>query len=245
MAWRETIKMLLERRGIVLSRPPGQFNVIDWKLKALKQRGVTFNVILDGGAHEGGWTKSILPIFPDATYVMVEPRDDIQPTLKAMSATNKKLIVIQSLLGASEGQVQFHHDKDRSSILPDATGENFGHLETAQMTTLDRIFETTGLPMPDFIKLDLQGAEVEALKGGTRCLQNAQAVLLELSLMPFQKGQPIFAEVIAFMNDRGFVLYDIPALWHRKLDGALGQGDFFFLRADHPLRRDPRWSLDG
>jgi hypothetical protein len=113
------------------------------------------------------------------------------------------------------------------------------------MTTLDRLVSKMGLPDPDLIKLDLQGYELECLRGASRCLQHAEAVLLEVSFIPFQNGMPLIGEVIPFMGERGFRVYDISALWHRPLDGALAQGDFLFLSERSKLLEDKRWSSEG
>ena len=113
------------------------------------------------------------------------------------------------------------------------------------MTTLDRLIADTGFPSPDYIKLDLQGAELQCLEGATQCLKRAQAVQLEVSFLPFQQGMPLAADTLAFMKSKGFVCYDILALCPRPLDGSLAQGDFLFVREDSPLRSDSRWASDS
>ena len=80
------------------------------------------------------------------------------------------------------------------------------------------------------------------LAGATAALASAQAVQLEVSFIPILQGGPLVAEVVRFMAERGFRLYDILGLWHRPLDGALAQGDFLFVREGHPLLADPRWA---
>src|SRR5438552_1552045 len=83
------------------------------------------------------------------------------------------------------------------------------------------------------------------LRGATECLVHAQALLLDLSFFPLQQGAPLAGDVVCFLRDQAFRIYDIPALWHRPLDGALAQGDFLFLKQGHPLLTDNRWSTDS
>ena len=109
------------------------------------------------------------------------------------------------------------------------------------MSPLDKLITQRQMPWPDLIKLDLQGFELDALRGSEQCLQHGQAVLLEVSFFEIQKGMSLAGEVIDFMRQRGFRIYDILALWHRPLDGALAQGDFLFLKEGHPLLRDESW----
>ena len=68
-------------------------------------------------------------------------------------------------------------------------------------------------------------------------------MLLEVSFIPFMQGAPLIADVIAFMKENRFRCYDVFALWHRPLDGALAQGDVMFVREDNHLLADDRWSL--
>ena len=65
-----------------------------------------------------------------------------------------------------------------------------------------------------------------------------------MSLFPFddQPNLPQFFEVVAFMKDRGYVVYDFAGFGRRPFDGALGQCDICFVRADGSLRASGRWA---
>jgi hypothetical protein len=111
-------------------------------------------------------------------------------------------------------------------------------------TTLDELILQMHLPWPDFLKLDLQGAELEALQGAARCLSSAKAVLLEISFLAIMEASPLLADTLLFMKERGFLCYDIFALWHRPLDDAMAQGDFLFVPERSPLLADKRWAAE-
>ena len=51
------------------------------------------------------------------------------------------------------------------------------------------------------------------------------------------KGAPEFFEVIKFMKDKGFVVYDILNGFYRPLDKALGQVDIVFVKEDGKFRK--------
>jgi len=61
----------------------------------------------------------------------------------------------------------------------------------------------------DWIKMDVQGAELDALKGGVKTLEKAMVVELELSLMKFNRNAPLASEVITWMYLNGFELFDL------------------------------------
>jgi FkbM family methyltransferase len=242
---RELIKKALLRRDMILSRPPGQFNITELKLAKARDRGLKVNMAVDGGAAEGFWAEELKKIYPDAQVLCVEPREDAQAELRRHAAALGGVSVAQTLVGASEGTIEFYESSHQSSIFKDASGAEWGKKVTAPITTLDSLITRMGLPDPDLIKLDLQGAELDCLRGAPRCLAHAEAVMLELSFIEIQRGMPLIGEVVTFMGERGFRLYDVTALWHRPLDGALAQGDFLFVANRSKLVADRRWSADG
>jgi hypothetical protein len=111
---------------------------------------------------------------------------------------------------------------------------------TLVTTTLDDSAKRLGWDAVGFLKLDVQGYELEVLRGGAGVLSTAEALLLEVAVLPVNEGAPTFAEVIRFLEDRGFIVYDICTLFRRPLDAALVQLDVIFLRATSPLLRDLR-----
>ena len=244
---RSLVKNWLLARDAIVSRPPGQFSVWEIKLRKARDRGLRITSALDGGAANGGWTRQFKQIYPEAPVLAVDPRDDVQADLQQLSRELAGVTVAQTLLGADVGEVEFHESLDQSSMLPasdspDGAGANSARARKAPITTIDALVRSLSFPWPQLIKLDLQGAEMIALRGADEALRHADALLLELSFIRLQKGAPLAAEMIAFLQERSFRLYDIAGLWHRPLDGALAQGDFLFLRDGHPLLADERWS---
>ena len=74
---------------------------------------------------------------------------------------------------------------------------------------------------PLLLKLDVQGFELEVLRGSRIALDAAEFVLLEVSTLNYNRGAPLVAEVLDFMNQRGFVLFDIADLsrsWYLFFD---------------------------
>jgi len=241
MSWRTLVKGWLLKRDIIVSRPPGQFNNHAYKLSAAKARGLDVRSALDGGAACGGWARLIREIFPGVEVLAVEPRDEVQAELRAVQAELGRVKVAKTLLGATPGEANFYLDGDSSSVNQEFAGGTTGI--RLPVTTIDQLVQSLEFPHPDLIKLDLQGAELDALAGASECLKHAKAVLLEVSFLPFEKDMPLIADVLWFMKNKGFVAYDVLGLWHRPLDGAMAQGDILFVPEQSPLRADRRyWS---
>lgn len=89
-------------------------------------------------------------------------------------------------------------------------GGNFSveQTETVQTTRLDDIAD---LPLADFIKIDVQGAELAVLENGVSVLANALVIDCEVEFIPLYKDQPLFSDIDRFLRSQGFLL-------HRMLD---------------------------
>ncbi|HVK53608.1 MAG TPA: FkbM family methyltransferase [Burkholderiales bacterium] len=108
--------------------------------------------------------------------------------------------------------------------------------------TLDAQLSASGLKDIDFLKVDVQGAELEILKGGVSTLDRyVVGVEVEVEFMPLYEGQPLFADIDPFLRDRGFELFDLrPTYWKRRpgLGGRKGQlafADALYLKSPETL----------
>jgi hypothetical protein len=75
---------------------------------------------------------------------------------------------------------------------------------TLSAVTLDSIVSRRGFPPPDLIKIDVQGAELDVLRGATETLKSVNHVILELQVVEYNKGAPLRDEVILYMHQLGF-----------------------------------------
>ena len=114
---------------------------------------------------------------------------------------------------------------------------------TVLVVTLDEAVD--GMPEPFLVKVDVEGGELDALSGATRTLERTELVIAEASLFEFIPGQPLAHELIGFLAERGFVLYDLYDLHTRPLDQALGMADLVFARRDGVLRASQRFATDA
>lgn len=87
---------------------------------------------------------------------------------------------------------------------------------------LDEVAGAEGL-RPDCLKVDVQGAELEVLEGGSRTLDTVKLVELEVEFNPQYIGQPLFGEIDTYMRGRGFALLGLRrTLWRRR--SGIGPG---------------------
>ena len=105
-------------------------------------------MIIDGGAAEGSFTQFIKGIYPEAKVIAIEPRPETQAKLTQVAAELSGVTIVPKLIGAQAGEVEFHVDQDRSSLLGDATGRAFGTTQKFAMTTLDLLMDEPGSSPP-------------------------------------------------------------------------------------------------
>ncbi len=213
----------------------------EYSFKSLKKLGYQPKLVLDVGAYEGTWAASFSTNFPEAKILMLEGQKSKKDILQQKSAANKQLEFKIALLGSAEQEVEFNIYETASSVLKE-DNETGAKTEIRTLTTLDQLTINTPFAQPDFIKIDTQGYELEILKGAEKTMQHTQFILLEVSLIDIYKGCPMVAEVMVFMQAKGFVLYDICSLMRRPFDDALYQSDFLFVKENSPFRANKRWN---
>mgnify|MGYP001263629321 CR=1 FL=1 len=208
-----------------------------FSLERMKQSGFSPRNIVDVGAYEGAWTRKCATLFPDADYLMVEAMPKKKEQLERVSREHRiKSQVAIAVLGSGDGQeVYFSELETASSVLEENETQHQRVLRKTR--SLDRIVQEAGFNEIDLLKLDVQGYELEVLKGFGEHIKKTEVIISEISLIDIHKGVPLLRDVVNFMFDRGFVTYDICSVSIRRpLDGALWQTDFMFVKHDSVFR---------
>jgi FkbM family methyltransferase len=212
-------------------------------LRRMQQLGFNPAVAIDVGAYIGEWTRSFKRIFPSARVLMVEPQSAHLERLRAVAAAFNGIEFAPVSLGAQErDSVPFHLCESASSVLTESARPTVVRTISVSMTTLDKLAANTVFARPDFIKLDVQGYELEVLRGAGLALASAEAVLMEVNLLGILDCAPLFHQATQFMSERGFQVYDICTFFRRPYDGALWQVDVIFVRSSSPLVACKRWA---
>lgn len=203
-------------------------------LHRLKSKGFAPGFILDVGAYMGWWSEMARSAYPQAQILMVEPLPGHAELLSALAA-RLKVSYARDVCGARLGEkVPFHIGSIGSSIYSPKrfTASDIIELQT---TTLDSLLEQNAWPRADLIKIDVQGAEEEVLKGGEKALIGAEAVIMELSIVnSYDKGL-LAGEMISVMQDKGFLLYDIAGLNRANRTRSVNEFDAVFVKRNSPL----------
>jgi hypothetical protein len=102
--------------------------------------------------------------------------------------------------------------------------------ETVPVQRLDRHPAVRAIDGDFFVKLDTQGYELHVLRGAEHVMDRIAGLMLEASLVPLYDGQPLLAEVIAFLERWNFTVVDLlPEFQHPK-NGQMLQVDLIAVR---------------
>lgn len=206
------------------------------RLARFKTLGFNPSCIFDIGASNGAWSWSIRDIYPEAIYHLFEPLADIHPpyadSLENIKKSGLSATVHATAVGAESGSTTIGIDKEvvGSSILIQKTSETFHTLASVPITTIDDIVSSQNLPIPQLIKVDVQGGELAVLQGAVETLKKVEVLLLETWFVRgYGPKTPLFMEVTNWLAKHQFFLLDIGDSY-RNENGVLEAPDFFFVR---------------
>lgn len=161
--------------------------------------------ILDLGANQGHWHNQARLRWPNSKFTLV---DGNKECLDDMRRTGAEHYI--ALLSSEPKELSFFTRKGSpactgASIYRENTPfyEGDNAVENKVMaTTLDIMFPDREF---DLIKLDLQGAELDALAGGKRLVSKCKWIVMEFPVVEYNKGAPDAQQVTDFLLAIGFV----------------------------------------
>lgn len=208
----------------------------------LLAKGLTCDHILDVGAHKTRWSREAKRYFPTAQICLIEPLQEMEPFLQGFCHDFPGSTYIQAGAGAEDGFVEMTiwPGLSGSSVLP-PRGFRFYDIypkRRVPIVTVDKLIETGEIVVPTLAKLDVQGAELDVLRGATRLFGKTEVFILEVSLYRvLSPDHPILPEVISYLGDKGYATFDIIGFYRRRVDHALAFIDMCFVKEDSPIRK--------
>lgn len=197
--------------------------------------------VLDIGANQGQYACYLRAIGYRGKITCFEPLESAYSILEHTVKHDKQIFVAPRMaLGSQEGEVSINISENSlsSSILPMletharvAPGSSYVSSEIVPLRRLDSLsgnyFEgDNGI----FIKIDAQGYESQILEGAAGILPQVKGFQLEMSLVPLYVGEPLYQEMICYVESLGYSLHDINPSFADSATGRTYQVDGIFFR---------------
>jgi FkbM family methyltransferase len=184
----------------------------------LHDRGIT--VVLDIGANEGQFALDLRASGYRGRIVSLEPLGQAFDKLQSRSNLDEKWESLRLAAGSEPRATTINvaGNSVSSSLLP--------------MNTRHAVAEPRSAYVDDraFLKIDVQGSELDVLKGATEILDQVEIVQTELSLLPLYDGGPLLDSVVRHLDERRFALLGLAPAFVDPTTGALLQVDGLFAR---------------
>ena len=190
-------------------------------LDFLKEQ-LTISVVDIGAASMGPGTDAYGPLlkYPQTIVCGFEPNADACAARNAAAAPNQRYLPY--FIGDGSSRTFFMCENPLTSSLyePDAALlARFQRLdlpvrgrEPVQTTRLD----DAGVAAVDYLKLDIQGAEIDAITGGPKTIAQALVIHTEVEFIPMYKGQGLFGDVDVALRRHGFMFHNFVGLFSRQ-----------------------------
>lgn len=233
---KEFLKFAFLKFGLSIRFAKHTQNIETSFLAMLKDK---IDCILYVGANRGQMVEKYLNAFPQARIIMYEADPKLAGYLQS-KFHNSKVSIRNKAVGSKNGKSRFFispgTDGQSSSLLHMGDRHLLWSPESAQKEEIE--VETVRLDdesIAEFssilLKIDIQGFELEALKGAVNTLKKISAIDVEVSTVSMYEGDCDWLELSNFLASNGFQLYDIDPWFHDHTNkNELLQADFRFVR---------------
>ena len=217
---------LKELRQIV-SIPDSHFNY----LKTIKE--IEPKIIYDIGSCVLHWTDKAKQVWPAAQYFMFEAMDcceflyqeeNLPYNIGVLSDQDNKIIEFYENKEHPGGNSYYRENPQFSPPAVDLFNDS--HKVQKTTITLDSVVAQKNFPLPDLIKMDVQGAELDVLKGAQNTLKNCKDLILEIAHVEYNTGAPPKDSIINYVESLGFKL--VTPTYFSTSSGM--DGDYHFTR---------------
>lgn len=188
--------------------------------------------IIEAGAQFGEDTAWMSEVWKEGTIYAFEPNPPSYEELEKVANSRKNIFIEKLALSDKIGTFNFYQAGGASSLLKPTQSFNdvyfhsdLEHPIVVETTTLDTWAKNKGVNFIDFLWLDMEGNELNALKGAPEMLKTVKVIYTEVNLQNFWEGCVRYPELEKWLKQNGFIKIweDIVPGWH---------GNVLFVRSD-------------
>lgn len=226
-------------------------SVRSWRKAVMRQRVVAgaehlailknlndVRTVVDIGANRGQFALVARYCYPRARIISFEPLPRPAAVFEEVFGSDSNVQLIKSAVGSHSGVATVHVSArdDSSSLLPIGVlqeklfpGTAETGTDTVRVVALEESLDVDDVEGSAVLKIDVQGYELEVLKGCEALLKSFSWVYAECSFVELYRGQALVDDVIGWLRNRGFLVDGVYNMSYDG-DGRAIQADFLFRR---------------
>ena len=167
-----------------------------------------------------------------AQVIGFEPNQEALNLLNSLKGVNETYLP-DAVFDGSEQEYKMCFWEGMNSLLEpnqDLLGYFHGFSEGSRVSKrikiptvrLDDVHQITDL---DYLKIDIQGGELEVFRNGVKKLRDCLVIQTEVEFLPMYEGQPLFSEVESFLRTLGFIFHRFDPIGSRTVQPMIIDGD--------------------
>jgi len=188
-----------------------------WSPSFLRSLG-NVRTVIDVGVLNG--TPALYQAFPDARLILVEALPMYEETCRQLLSGRSEGELHMCAVGAVDGSTRIRYYPDKpatSSLLETDKDKDLALVEIdVPLRRLDGLLAGRPLAGDVMLKIDVEGMELEVLKGAVSLLPQVKYIIAETSVRRRHKNSYRFADLVGFLASQGFDLYDALRLTRSK-----------------------------
>lgn len=209
-------------------------------------------VVIDVGAYLGETSEWFSKLFPSATIWAIEPNTESFNLLNTKS--DARLKTFNLAISDQDGQVEFHVNRiaptsgihainpaSKDSIalaqsqLDSSKPPQNQRMRTLVMEskTLNTFVAEHEIGFIDLLKIDVQGAEIEVIKGSKEILNQTGTILIEVSLYDYYSKSSSIGEVESILGPNGFTLWSVTDISNNPMNGRTDWLELFYVHENY------------
>jgi FkbM family methyltransferase len=235
---KEALRGLARRAGYSIRRWRFSNEAAAVRARLLKE--LLCDLVLDVGAHIGAYGRELRELGYAGRIASFEPVASAFERLRVEAGRDGQWSCSRMALGdrtetAAMGVTNRSYTSsllDVGQVLREAAPEVVGvGREKVAVHRLDELApEVLGDSQRVFLKIDVQGYERRVLEGAAGCLHRVVAIDCEISLVELYVGQPLFREMIDYLDDLGFEPFHVDRCFSDESSGRNLQLNLLFVR---------------
>ena len=235
------IRVLLDKAGVQLTLKKNLWYMDAYAVqkKIIDRKNP---VIFDVGASEGSVVQLYKSIYPGASIHAFEPQPDSFAVLRKRVSGFEEVSCNNMALSDVRGEATFYKTQNyaSSSLLPSIRSESFVDEHTTlaekynvELDTLDHYTESRSIETIDILKMDVQGNELNILKGGRELLKSGRIKVIysEVWFIAAYDKQPFYEDIAIYLREFGYLPFGLYNMhWDLKQKGKNLWADAIFLK---------------